>query len=88
MYRMHSLLELSGEQTAVLLDGIMLSHSRVLLDKVEVGAALSIAALLKLSLPHPIKTAALSSEYCSAGSCGDLRNLLLFILMGHSLPQP
>lgn len=28
------------------------------------GAAPSIAALLKLSLPHPIKTAALS-EYCS-----------------------
>lgn len=84
---MHPLLELSGEQTAVLLDGIMLSHCRVLLDKVEVGAAPSIAALLKLSLPHPIKTAALS-QYCSAGSCGDLRNLLLFILMGHSLPQP
>ena len=66
---MHSLLELSGEQTATLLDGIMLSHSGVLLDKVEVGAARSIAALLKLSLPQPIKTAALS-EYCSAGLRG------------------
>lgn len=83
---MHSLLEVSGEQTAVLCYSIMLSHSRALLGKVEVGAAPSIVVLLKLSLPHPIKTAALS-EYCSAGSCGDLRNLLLFILMGHSLPQ-
>lgn len=47
----------------------------------------SIAALLKLSLPRPIKTAALS-QYCSAGSCGDLRNLLLFLLTGLSLPRP
>lgn len=39
-----------------------------------VDAARSIASLLKLSVPHTIKTAALSG-YCSAGSYGDLWNL-------------
>lgn len=69
---MHSRSKSSGNHDAVRFACIMLWHSGTLFR--GLGAALSSASLLKLSVPHAIKTAALSG-HCSAGSYGDLTGL-------------
>lgn len=70
----------------------VVTQRSVVWTRVCTDAALISASLLKLSLPHAIKTAALSG-YCSAPSGGDLtglRNLFFFFftLKGLSLLQP